>query len=267
MVKSRKNRIVGLLKMNIKDFEKTIQQLFGEKLLEEEDEYGFTYTADKEIHKIGYATNLSVETLELAIAQGIDLMVTHHDAWDFIYGLREACAAKLAAHNISHFWIHAPLDFVDFGTCTALMKILEVDEINAYSTYSEADGELPGIAEFAAPVEFEQLAGRMRSALSEPVRAWKNNDRPVKRIGVLTGAGHSSALIREAAERGCDTYITGEATLYTIQYAQFAGINLLVGSHTFTEIFGVASLAEKIAEIHPDVEITELEESHFELNH
>ncbi|WP_404335292.1 Nif3-like dinuclear metal center hexameric protein [Planococcus rifietoensis] len=253
--------------MKLNDFEKTIQQLFGEELLKEDDEYGFTNTSDREIHKIGYATNLSIETVEMAIAQGVELMVTHHDAWDFIYGLREACVNKLKAHKISHFWIHAPLDFVEFGTCTSLMKVLEVNEIKAYSTYSEADGELPGIAEFTAPVEFEQLAERMRSALNEPVRAWKNNDRPVKRIGVLTGAGHSSALIREAAERGCDTYVTGEATLYTIQYAQFAGINLLVGSHTFTEIFGVASLAEKIAEIHPDVEVAELKEAHFELNH
>lgn len=253
--------------MKLDDFEKIIRQLFGEELLREDDEYGFTNMADKEIRKIGYATNLSMETVELAIAQGVDLMVTHHDAWDFIYGLREACVKKLKAHNINHFWIHAPLDFVDFGTCTSLMKVLEVDDIKAYSTYSEAEGELPGIAEFAAPVEFEQLAERMRSALNEPVRAWQNNAQPVKRIGVLTGAGHSSALIREAARRGCDTYVTGEATLYTIQYAQFAGINLLVGSHTFTEIFGVASLAEKIAEMNPDIEIAELEETHFELNH
>lgn len=253
--------------MKLNDFEKTIQQLFGEELLKEDDEYGFTNIADGEILKMGYATNLSIETVEMAIAQGVDLMVTHHDAWDFIYGLREACVNKLKAHNINHFWIHAPLDFVDFGTCTSLMKVLEVDRIKAYSTYSEADGELPGIAEFAAPVEFEHLAEKMRAALNEPVRAWKNNDRPVKQIGVLTGAGHSSALIREAAERGCDTYVTGEATLYTIQYAQFAGINLLVGSHTFTEIFGVASLAEKISEMNPDVQIVELKESHFELNH
>lgn len=253
--------------MILKEFERTIHQLFGEKLLEEDDEYGFTNTSEGEIRKIGYATNLSMETVELAIAQGADLMVTHHDAWDFIYGLRETCVKKLKAHNISHFWIHAPLDFVEFGTCTSLMKVLEVDDIKAYSTYSEAEGEVPGIAEFAAPVEFEQLAERMRAALNEPVRVWKNNAQPVKRIGVLTGAGHSSALIREAAKAGCDTYITGEATLYTIQYAQFAGINLLVGSHTFTEIFGVASLAEKIAEMNPDVEVAELEESHFELNH
>nr|WP_256204473.1 Nif3-like dinuclear metal center hexameric protein [Planococcus faecalis] len=68
----------------------------------------------------------------------------------------------------------------------------------------------------------------MCSKLNEPVRAWKNNSKEVKRIGVLTGAGHSSAVIQKAVDEGCDTYITGEATLYAIQYAEFAGINLLV---------------------------------------
>ncbi|MGM0896516.1 MAG: Nif3-like dinuclear metal center hexameric protein [Bacillota bacterium] len=253
--------------MKLKDFEKTIRHLFGEELLKEADEYGFTATSEGEIHKIGYSTNLSLETVEMAIAQGVDLVVTHHDAWDFIYGLREACVNKLKEHEISHFWIHAPLDFVEFGTCTSLMNVLEVDEIKTYSTYSEIHGELPGIAEFNVSLSFEQLAERMRAALNEPVRTWKNNAQPVKRIGVLTGAGHSSTLIRQAAEAGCDTYITGEATLYTIQYAQFSGINLLVGSHTFTEIFGVATLAKKIAEMNPGMEIAELRESHFELNH
>lgn len=253
--------------MNLSEFEQTIHQLFGEELLKEDDEFGFTNTTNDDMKRIGYATNLSLETVEQAIEQGIDLMVTHHDAWDFIYGLREACVQKLQEHDISHFWVHAPLDFVQFGTCTSLMKALEVDEIKTYSSYSEAEGEAPGIAEFNVTLNFDDLAEKMRAALNEPVRAWKNNAKQVGRIGVLTGAGHSSALIRQAVEEGCYAYITGEATLYTIQYAQYAGINLLVGSHTFTEIFGVETLVRKIAEKNPDVEITELKESHFELNH
>lgn len=253
--------------MNLHEFELAIHKLFGEELLKEKDEYGFTSTSNDAIKKIGYATNLSLKTVDLAIKHGVDLMVTHHDAWDFLQGLREACVEKLEKHHVSHFWIHAPLDFVQFGTCTSLMNELDVDEIKQYSSYSEEGGELPGIAEFTAPLEFGQLTEKMRSKLKEPVRAWKNNDKQVKRIGVLTGAGHSSMLIQRALDEGCDTYITGEATLYTIQYAQFAGINLLVGSHTFTEVFGVATLVKKVAEMHPDLESLELIESHFELNH
>jgi putative NIF3 family GTP cyclohydrolase 1 type 2 len=55
--------------------------------------------------------------------------------------------------------------------------------------------------------------------------------------------------------------------LYTIQYAQFVGINLLVGSHTFTEIYGVESLVKKVQSINTETKIIKLNEDHFELNH
>ena len=70
-----------------------------------------------------------------------------------------------------------------------------------------------------------------------------------------------------ALDGGCDTYITGEASLYTIQYAQFVGINLFVGSHTFTEIYRVESLVKRLKEIHNDFEMIRLYEPHIELNH
>jgi putative NIF3 family GTP cyclohydrolase 1 type 2 len=157
--------------------------------------------------------------------------------------LRDECVKKMKEYNISHFYIHGPLDFVKFGTCTSLMNVIGIDNIKQYSFYKH--GDIPGIGEFNESVKFSTLVDRMRTELNEPVRAWRNNEKDVKRIGVLTGAGHSSDHIKLVVEDGCDTYITGEATLYTIQYAQFVGINLLVGSHTFTEIYGVESLAKR----------------------
>jgi dinuclear metal center YbgI/SA1388 family protein len=251
--------------MNLQQFEVTIKGLFQKELLEEfADDYGFTNTSNNTISKIGYCTNLSIETVEKAAENHVDLMITHHDAWDFIYGLRDECVKKLKEHNISHFWIHGPLDFVEFGTCTSLMKTIGVDHIKQYSYYK--NGDIPGIGELNEAMNFDSLVKKMRTELDEPVRAWRNNEKEVKRIGVLTGAGHSSDHIRLALEGGCDTYITGEATLYTIQYAQFAGINLLVGSHTFTEIYGVESLAKKVKEINNDSIIIRLQEEHVELN-
>ncbi|WP_409299413.1 Nif3-like dinuclear metal center hexameric protein [Peribacillus sp. SCS-26] len=250
--------------MNINEFKQTITSLFGNEMLEEfHDDYGFTHKASRPIYKAGYSTNLSLEVIEKAALKKADLIITHHDAWDFIYGLREECVKRLKDYGISHFWIHGPLDYADFGTCTSLMTRLGADSILKYSSYENGDD--PGVAEFKDPVSFQALTERMRSALNEPVRAWKHHDRPVKRIGVLTGAGHSTDYIKFALDEGCDTYITGEATLYTVQYVQFAGINLLAGSHTFTEVFGVESLARRVRQLHPEIEIFELEEEHFEL--
>lgn len=252
--------------MNLVQFEELIHALFSKELLEEfYDDYEFTYLTNKSITKIGYATNLSLETIDEAAENDIDLMITHHDAWDFLYGLKEECVKRLEKHQINHFFIHGPLDFVDFGTCTSLMNELNIDDIKKFATFNEE--EFPAIGEFSEEIEFNSLVKRMRSKLEEPVRAWQHHHDKVKRIGILTGAGHSSDVIKKALDEGCDTYITGEATLYTIQYAQFVGVNLLVGSHTFTEIFGVESLAQKVKEAFPETQITRLREKHFELNH
>ncbi|MDZ5472970.1 Nif3-like dinuclear metal center hexameric protein [Bacillus sp. 31A1R] len=251
--------------MNLEQFEQMIQQLFQKELLEvHDDDYGFTNKSNDSISTMGYSTNLSIETIERAVENDVDLMVTHHEAWDFIYGLREECLKKLEEYNISHFWIHGPLDYIDFGTCTSLMNVVGIDRIVKYSDFD--NGSVPGVGEFREPIHFNDLVNRMRGKLEEPVRFWKNNEKQVRRVGVLTGAGHSTDHIKMAVNEGCDTYITGEATLYTIQYAQFTGINLLVGSHTFTEIFGVESLANKIQELDQSIRIVKLKESHFELN-
>jgi putative NIF3 family GTP cyclohydrolase 1 type 2 len=43
------------------------------------------------------------------------------------------------------------------------------------------------------------------------------------------------------------------------------GLNQIVGSHTFTEIFGVKSLVEKLKNEFNEIEFIYLEEEHFEL--
>lgn len=251
--------------MNLEQFELSIKKLFCNDLLKVfEEDYGFTNLSNNLITTIGYSTNLSLEIIEKAAMNNVDLLLTHHDAWDFVYGLREECIKKLTEYKISHFWIHGPLDYVEFGTCTSLMNKLGIDNLLRPSIFSDG-GETPGIGEFIVPVEFNVLVEKMSKELNEPIRAWRNNDKETKRIGVLTGAGHATNHLKKAVDEGCATYITGEATLYTIQYAQFAGINLLVGSHTYTEIFGVESLAKKVQELNIDLNIVRLEESHFEL--
>jgi putative NIF3 family GTP cyclohydrolase 1 type 2 len=86
--------------MNLEQFEVTINRLFQKELLEEfADDYGFTNTSNNSISKIGYSTNLSIDTVEKAAENNVDLLITHHDAWDFIYGLRDDLAKKVKEIN------------------------------------------------------------------------------------------------------------------------------------------------------------------------
>lgn len=249
--------------MNLNEIEEFIISLFESRdndLFQEES--GITVRGTEEINRIGYCTNLTLDTIEEARKNDVDLMITHHDAWEFIFGLKDACREKLLEYNISHYFNHLPLDDCDFGTNNSLVEKLGLQIIE--KTHLE-DGFYCGrIAEFDEEMPFEELVNRLELILEEPVKAWKFKDEDIKRVGLVCGAGGFTTDVKEAVDKECDVYITGERFLYTIEYAQFARMNLIVGSHTFTEIFGIESLAKKINERYTQIDIVRLNEEHIE---
>lgn len=57
----------------------------------------------------------------------------------------------------------------------------------------------------------------------------------------------------------CDVYITGGYNLDFQLYAKYRGINLIIGSHTNTELMGIHNLANLLTS-QTDVEIVKIEE-------
>jgi putative NIF3 family GTP cyclohydrolase 1 type 2 len=110
------------------------------------------------------------------------------------------------------------------------------------------------------------MVARMERVCEEKVRAWRNSDRLVRRYGVVSGGGVLTEYVRDCVELGCDLYITGERSLYTLQYARHVGIHTIVGSHTFTEIQGVEALARRIGEAY-GMEVVRVPEPHLESGH
>lgn len=224
-------------------------------------ESGLTYQADKKVKKLGYCVNLTLETVEEARIHGVDMMVTHHDAWGELYELKETCIEKLAEYGISHYYNHLPLDDCSFGTNDSLLKKLNLEIVKRTH---EWEGLYFGrVAESDEEIEFNELVNRMVNLLEEPVKFWRFNDKKVKRVGLVCGNGAPTDCLKEAVENECDVYITGECNLSTIQYAQFKRINLIIGSHTFTELFGIESLALKLNENIKELEVVRLNEGHY----
>ncbi|CAI8715242.1 GTP cyclohydrolase 1 type 2 homolog [Bacillus sp. IT-79MI2] len=120
------------------------------------------------------------------------MIVTHHAPWSFLFGMEEACVGKLKEYEINHFWIHLPLDFVNFGTCISLFNEIKIDKILEYSSYEEE--ELPGIGEYESAIPFSSLVARVEERLEEKVKAWEDHNQPVKRVAILTGAGTAQIL-------------------------------------------------------------------------
>lgn len=177
--------------MRYSDVKRKLINLFEPSKLEGKlnDEWGFLSEFDKDIQTIGYATNLSVNVVDEAARNNVDLLLTHHNVWDFMYDLKEKCAELLKRHGIIHDWFHLPLDDADFGTSAFLANALGLQETQ------------------------------------------KANPEGIYMCSVIGK---------------CEPSITGEYVLYSQLYAESVGINLLAGSHTNTEIFGVEQMVLRL---------------------
>lgn len=244
--------------IEIKDY---LIGLFNKEGLEKmPEEYGFTDYSKGEITKLGYATNLTPETVKNAYENGVQIILTHHDAWGFVFGMKEACNELMREYGMASFFVHAPLDDADFGTNESLVNALGFKSSEKFGLYNDIY-TYGRIVVIEPGTDFDALVARLENTLDEKVKHWKNNSNPIRRIAIATGGAMMTSDLKLAYDLGCDTYITGEKVLYTIQYARFTGMNLIIGSHTNTEVFGVKSLAELVGMRFSGISTVRVEES------
>lgn len=223
-------------------------------------EWGFFNEIEREINKVGYATSITQEIIKKASELDIDFLLTHHDSWEFIYGLKESCNQGLEEHGITHAFFHAPLDDADFGTSASLAKALGIGNCKKVMPYAEL--YYGGVIGDMPPIGFSSLLKKLSDILQEELRCFQNNDKIIQKVAVAAGGGNMTNEMRVAVENGCDAYITGEYVLYSQQYAEHSGMNLFVGSHTNTEILGVETLAELISK-QTDIQIIRITEPKY----
>ena len=209
---------------------KLLYHIFNPELLDSlPDEWGIVIHCLNP-HSIGFATTLTPGVIKQAIAKDIDLLVTHHDAWDFMLEERQACIELLAQHQISHVWCHAPLDTADFGTAAALLTLTGCHLVKTIAQGNGHIGELPG------PLPLSDIRELLDGKLSEnPCRVHDAN-RLVSHIACVTGAGATTKYLAEDLAYGVDLYLTGETSLYLLEYASFHNVNVLIYSHTDSTI-------------------------------
>lgn len=259
-----KNDCITQNMSNIIEITNYISTLFDKtKLAMHPEECGFFVPDESiDVKKIAYSTNLNPHVIEKAVENDADLIISHHDAWNFIFGMKEFCHNELLKHNIAHAFIHAPLDDVDFGTNDSFLKELGGTVVKKTTPFKEVF--LCGrIAVLNKAVDFNILVEMIESLLKEPVKRWKNHSRDIYKVGFVSGAGLTTTDFKEIVDENCDVYITGEKILFTVEYARFKKINLIVGSHTGTEIFGVESLVKRVSEYFNIKQLIRIDE-HFE---
>jgi putative NIF3 family GTP cyclohydrolase 1 type 2 len=176
------------------------------------------------VGKVGLAVNCSFQAIEGAARRDCDLLITHHAAWPNIDQLlSEQKYARLRRLGINYYAAHECLDLArKFGTADALARAVRVAVQGTFDLAGEAiavHGMTTGhLAEFVT---------RVGNQLGIEPRRWKNSD-SFGHVAIVPGWGGRTDWMAQAQELGCDTFLTGEASMFSLLYARETGLNLEV---------------------------------------
>jgi dinuclear metal center YbgI/SA1388 family protein len=198
------------------------------------------------VTRIAATVDASLATVRLAAAAGADLLLVHHGLfWTPAHpwtGHRHKLLRCLLDHNLAVYSSHLPLDaHPRLGNNARLCAALGLTKLRPFFL---SHGQTIGF-QAAADISRADLIRRLRRATGTEPRVIPAGPKHCRRIGVVSGGAGEE--LKQAAEEGVDTYITGEGPHWTYSVAEELGINVLYGGHYATETFGVKALAAHLS--------------------
>ena len=202
---------------------------------------GLLVAATPTVRYLGAALNTSYEVIERAAAAAVDLLIVHHPPWDKVdLHLVAPKLARLSEVGVSLYAAHESLDRVPvLSIADTLARLLGC-------TVERRCADGSGIIARIPPLRLESFAQRVSRCLRTRVRAWRCA-RDVRRLAIVPGAGGRTPMLAEAASLGCDTFLTGEGTLFTELFAHETGLSLICATHDATEFPGICAFVERVA--------------------
>ena len=234
-----------------------LESIFGSAILHEHpDEWGFVPPKDP-VLRIAAATTLSPNVIQGALEVGANLIVTHHDSWTFMHEHRARAHEMLREQGIGHIWCHHPLDVAAFGPGTSLLKSLGCELVVTVAGGGPPIGELP------VPAELQECIEQFSAILGESPCRTVDSGKIISRVAAAPGGGILTDYLRRIKRYDPQLYITGETSLYLMEYAAFIGVSVLVYSHNHTELPAVVELAQRIADRLGSVPVEVIKEPHY----
>ena len=196
--------------------------------------------------RIGAAVDVSTRVLTEAQKQDVDLLIVHHGLfWPGLQAVQGALRRQLRIafeKDIALYSAHLPLDIhPKIGNNAQLVAALG---LKSAQPFLEEKGQPVGL-KVRASLPRSELVRKLQKVLNGPVKVFGFGPKQSRSIGVVTGA--AGPEIYRVADEEIDTFITGEAPHWAAVAADEVGVNLLLGGHYATEVFGVRALAAHLS--------------------
>jgi dinuclear metal center YbgI/SA1388 family protein len=198
------------------------------------------------VTRIAAAVDASLATVKLAIAARANLLIAHHGLfWGPSHpwtGRKYELLQLLLENDLAVYSSHLPLDaHPKLGNNAQLCAALGLRKRRPFFF---SHGQRIGF-QCTTRIARADLAKRLRHAIGATPLLIPGGATVCERIGVVTGG--AGGELKQAAEAGLDTFITGEGPHWTYALAEEFGVNVLYGGHYATETFGVKALAAELS--------------------
>ncbi|MEM9553379.1 MAG: Nif3-like dinuclear metal center hexameric protein [Acidobacteriota bacterium] len=203
-----------------------------------------------EVRRIVTAVSAGIELFEAAIARDADAILVHHGVlWDWqpsrLVGPHGERVRLLMTSGINLLQYHLPLDgHPEIGNNALGAQGLGLVDLEGFAPHGGVDIGIRG--RFPEPITADELLHRVASFYDREPFVHRFGPDPVRSLGIVSGGAQKSMV--EAIDLGLDAFLTGEVSEWCRNGAQEAGLHYISAGHYATEVCGIRTLGEHLAD-------------------
>ena len=216
---------------------------------------------DRNVEKILIALDPFDAVCREAVEWGAQLLLTHHALiWESGFITDQDTQGRnvllLLENGIAHINAHTNLDLAPGGVNDVLASTLGLNNVEVLNPVGTDEAGNPYGLLRAGTVRkqsVEEFLSNVKEKLGCPGLRYADGGKPVHKVAV--GGGSCGGGLYEAAQAGCDTFVTADVKYNQFWDAQNLGLTIIDAGHFYTENPVCAVLAEKIAAAFPEVSV------------
>ena len=246
--------------MLCRDIMKVIETTYPKHAALEWDNVGLLVgRMDKDVKRIYVALDATDEVIDDAIAQGVDMLITHHPLLftplkqitdeHFIGGR----VVRLLQHDISYYAMHTNYDVLGMAELSARMLGLNEMEVLEVTDSEQMEG-IGRVGIFAEEMPLRECCKLVKEKFQlDGVKVFGDLDAKVKRVAISPGSGkHMTQL---ALEKSADVFVTAEIDHHEGIDAVAQGMAIIDAGHYGLEHIFIEDIAEFLQAMLGDIEV------------
>lgn len=212
---------------------------FAPPAIAEFDYTGFlVHSAEKKIAKIGITLDPTLMTIQEAIDEKCDLLITHHGPDEKTFNNKSALDRKRVAlakkYSLPIYRMHLNLDFCPKGNSEILAKLLGFSNVKGRPiAYKEFALNPVGIHVATGNFTLENILSRVKKLHPHSLRVIPSSKKRFKTVAIAPGQGFIPEFFEQIPK--LDVYISGELNHISIVRAIDLDICLIEATHMATE--------------------------------